>query len=162
MMLEQNQEIIRKLYAEVTARNPYPGSYRTKGNRFTPYTVSAKPSSLKTFGHFFTAVSEAFPDYEMNIDNLITKGDRVMVRYTISGTHKGDFMGMPPTNEKMTITGIDVFRVDNGKVTEHWDAAHQMSAFHGLNREPVAASGSWRPDNPVASLSGSKQLSLST
>jgi hypothetical protein len=71
-------------------------------------------------------------------------------------------MGMPPTNERMKITGIDVFRLDNGKVTEHWDAAHQMSAFPGLYSEPVAASGSWRPDNSVGSRSGSKQLSLST
>ncbi len=90
--------------------------------------MSASPLGLNAFERFFTAVGEAFPDYELNIDHLITKGDRVMVRYTICGTHKGEFMGMSPTNERMTITGIDVFRLDNGRVIEHWDAAHQMRA----------------------------------
>ena len=158
--MEQNREIIRKLYTEVIERKSYTGSYRPKGNRFTPYTVSARPSSLKAFGQFFMAVGEAFPDYELNIDHLITKGDRVMVRYTISGTHKGKFMGMSPTNERMTITGIDVFRLDNGRVIEYWDAAHQMSALPNLINQSVTASGSWRPVDTLNSQSDSRRVGL--
>ena len=160
--MELNLEIVRQLYIDLTSgRNPYI-TLKPEGTGFPQYTVSAKPASLNTFNHFFATVREAFPDYELTIDSLIVKGDRVMARYTISGTHKGDFMGLPPTNEKMTITGIDIFRLDNGKVLEHWDAAHQVCALSQLNKSPAAQSGSKRRTDLIIIPSGRRQLSLIT
>lgn len=160
--MELNREIVRQLYIDVTSgRNPYI-ALKSGGTGFTQYTVSAKPSSLKTFNNFFATVHEAFPDYELTIVSLIGKGDRVMARYTISGTHKGDFMGLAPTNEKMTIIGIDIFRLDNGKVIEHWDAAHQVCAFSQLNKSPAAQSGSRHPTDLITIPYGRRQLSLTT
>ena len=78
---------------------------------------------------FFFSVSEAFPDYKLFINNLKVKGDKVMAKYTISGTQMGSFLGMMPTQEKMTVTGIDVFRLNNGEVIEYWDAAHKIEAL---------------------------------
>ncbi len=85
-----------------------------------------RPSGLETLNAFLTEVGSAFPDYRLNINNLIVKENRVMVRYTISGTHKKDFRGLAPTNTRMDITGIDVFRLDGGRVIEYSDAAHQI------------------------------------
>lgn len=127
---DTNADIVRRLYDKTQVRTSEQ-SEKLRGMTISPYTVSAGFLGLKAFEQFFTVVGEAFPDYELNINSLIAKGDRVMVRYTISGTHKGKFMGMSPTNEKMTITGIDVFRLENGRVIQHWDAAHQMRADNG-------------------------------
>ena len=160
--MELNGEIIRQLYYEVTSQRRTDHILKTGSNGFTQYTVSSKPSSLKTFYRFFASVSEAFPDYELNLDNLIVKGDRVMARYTISGTHKGDFMGLAATHERMAISGIDVFRLDKGQVIEHWDAAHQISALPQLPRETSIPSASLHPGGLTVSPSGKKQLSLST
>ncbi len=137
MVMEQNREIIRRLYEDVSSGNIPAAGYSPRGMNFTQYTVSARPASLKAFNSFFNKVISAFPDYTLTVDSLIVKGDRVMVRYTISGTHKGEFMGMAPTNDRITIAGIDVFRLDNGKIVEHWDAAHQISALPGFYSQPT-------------------------
>ncbi len=137
MVMEQNREIIRRLYEDVSSGKIPAAGYSPRGMNFTQYTVSSQPASLKAFNSFFNKVISAFPDYTLNVENLITKGDRVMVRYTICGTHKGEFMGMDPTNERITIAGIDVFRLDNGKIIEHWDAAHQISALPGIDTQPT-------------------------
>lgn len=159
--MELNGEIIRRLYKEVTSRRRPDHIVKAGSNGFTQYTVSARPSSLKAFYSFFATVSEAFPDYELILNKMIVKGERVMARYTISGTHKGDFMGLAATHERMAITGIDVFRLDKGQVIEHWDAAHQITASSQLPRETLTPSGNWRPGGAITLQSGKKQLSLS-
>ena len=62
-----------------------------------------------------------------------------MTRYTITGTHKAHFMGMAPTNETVNICGIDIFRIESGKVVEHWDAAHQIKALSNTPPEYLPA-----------------------
>ena len=161
MIEKQNSEIIRQHYSEVSTKRGQSSQFNQRNRTFTQYTVSARPSSLKAFNSFFTQVSEAFPDYELTIENIIVKGNRVMARYTICGTHKGDFMGMPPSNERITVTGIDIFRLDNGKVVEHWDAAHQISALPHLNIDSMVSAGGVSRSRLTTTRSENKQFSRS-
>jgi predicted ester cyclase len=89
----------------------------------------ARPPNDQAFRKFFQSIQKAFPDFEINIDSLVVIRDRVMVRYNIQGTHKGNFMGLEPTYQRMTISGIDIFRLDNGRIVEHWDGACQLNAY---------------------------------
>jgi steroid delta-isomerase-like uncharacterized protein len=136
------------------ARKHLETSCKPRKTGFNQYTASERHVSLRAFNRFFAIINEAFPDYDLIIENLIAKEDRVMVRYTINGTHKGSFMGMPPTNERITITGIDVFRLDNGKVVEHWDAAHQISAIPQPAGYRAAAQGTWHSGESAAAPHG--------
>jgi predicted ester cyclase len=162
MNIEDNKEVVRQLYMEVSSLGNQNVTGGRRGRGFTQYTSCAKPSSLKAFNRFFSTVSEAFPDYKLTIDNIIAKGDRVLTRYTICGTHQRDFMGMAPTYERLTVHGIDVFRLDNGKVVEHWDAAHQISAFPSVEQEPDASSDTRQSNRLTTTRPGRKQFSLST
>jgi len=137
--MDQIKETIRRLYEEAISGQRSSGLKPDVIN-ITQYTVSARPSSLEAFYRFFTEVSKAFPDYELRIENMIVKGDRVMVRYTITGTHVEHFMGQSPTHEKTVIFGIDIFRLENDRVIEHWDAAHQINALSRTTREQPAQS----------------------
>jgi predicted ester cyclase len=154
MIDERNREIIRQLYQSACAKKRPETGDRPRKMGFTQYTVSERHSSLKAFHKFFDVICGAFPDYDLNIENMVLKNDRVMVRYTIYGTHKGDFMGLAPTNERVAVTGIDVFRLDNGKVVEHWDAAHQVSALPQLIGQPVRADMRSQPNNATAAITG--------
>ena len=58
----------------------------------------------------------AFPDVQLIQEELIAEGDRVVERWTIRGTHQGTFMGIPPTGKYITYTGIDIFRIVDGKL----------------------------------------------
>lgn len=134
--------------------------YKARRKIFTRYAAS-RPSSLKAFKSFFTAVSAAFPDYDLKIDNILSKGDKVMARYTISGTQKGDFLGIIPTNERTTVTGIDIFRLDNGKVAQHWNATHQLCACQHIERRSAESYQDRYREQFAASSSVSGKISLS-
>ncbi len=66
----------------------------------------------------------AFPDLQCTIEDLIAEGDKVACRWTTRATHKGNFLGVAPTNRRITVTGISIFRIAEGKIVEgrtNWD-----------------------------------------
>ena len=64
---------------------------------------------------------------KMTIDDLIAEGDKVVVRSTFSGTHKGEFMGITPTGKKITTTAINIYRITDGKLIEEWSGRRRSS-----------------------------------
>ena len=76
------------------------------------------PSELKGF---VAEYRSAFPDLNVRIDDMIAEGEKVAIRFTMSGTHVGDFDGLAPTNRKVEATGILINRYENGKLVEDWD-----------------------------------------
>ncbi|MEA2486853.1 MAG: hypothetical protein QOF16_507 [Actinomycetota bacterium] len=71
------------------------------------------------------------------IEDVISDGDRLVVRWTNSGTHVAEFMGIPPTNKSFSIAGIDIYRVAGGKLAEHWDVVDQLSMLQQLGLIPT-------------------------
>ncbi len=62
----------------------------------------------------------AFPDARVIIEDLIAEGDKVVIRWTGRGTHKGEFLGVPPSSKHVDLRGISIFRVVDGKIVEQW------------------------------------------
>ena len=60
-------------------------------------------------------------DAHFTIEDMVAEGDRVVVRWTNSGTNTGDFLGIPATGRQYSIQGIDIYRLAGGKLAEHWD-----------------------------------------
>ncbi|MGZ8310475.1 MAG: ester cyclase [Allosphingosinicella sp.] len=81
---------------------------------------------------FFEQFLQAFPDVTLTIDQLYAEGDRVIAFTTWRGTHRGNFMGMPPTGQSVVIRAAEVFRIVDGRFQEHWDIADQS----GLIAQP--------------------------
>jgi predicted ester cyclase len=148
MLMAQNREIIQQLFSEVIIRKAGFAT-KNKGTDFAQPAVSARPNSLNAFYRFFEAIGQAFPDYALNIDNLVVAADRVLVRYTISGTQKGNFLGMAPTHKKLMVTGIDIFRLNKGKIIQHWDATHQINGINQVNPITPTLNGPARVWNPL-------------
>jgi predicted ester cyclase len=117
----QNSAIIQQLFIEAAS-----GMNKTSKNISGTESISAWPSCLKAFKAFFEGINSALTNPALTIDNMLAEGNRVLVRYTISGVHQADFMGVLPSHRPTAITGVDIFRLDNGRVVEHWDAAHQI------------------------------------
>jgi steroid delta-isomerase-like uncharacterized protein len=65
----------------------------------------------------------AFPDGQEVPDDQIAEGDKVVTRWTFQGTHQGTLFGIAPTGRQVTLTGIHIDRIQNGKIVEHWDEA---------------------------------------
>jgi predicted ester cyclase len=102
-------------------------------------------SGLKeSLPHFLAS----FPDFHFNADHLVAEDEFVVSIGNWHGTHKATFMGIRPTNERMTGTRIDIFRVVNEKMIEHWGCGAELSFLHLLNPAVVGTDGAAATDRP--------------
>jgi steroid delta-isomerase-like uncharacterized protein len=69
---------------------------------------------------FMSAFAAGLPDAQISVEASVAEGDLVASRWTITGTHTGTFQGVPPTGRQVTMVGIDISRVIDGKIAEHW------------------------------------------
>jgi steroid delta-isomerase-like uncharacterized protein len=79
----------------------------------------------------------AFPDLHFTIDDMIAEGDKLAARYTITGTHKGEYMGIPPTNKKVTVSAMSIDRIAGGKFAEEWGMHDTLSLMQQLGVVPM-------------------------
>lgn len=77
------------------------------------------------------------PDLHVTIEDLVAEGDRVAVRRTYEGTHKGELLGIPPTGKHLQIGGISIFRLVDGKIAEQWEQLDQLSLMQQLGVLPA-------------------------
>ncbi|MDQ1513870.1 MAG: hypothetical protein QOC59_1712 [Microbacteriaceae bacterium] len=70
------------------------------------------------------------------VEDVIAEGDRVAVRWSATGRHVGDFMGMPPSGRSFTIAGIDIHRFRDGRMAEHWHVVDQLAMLQQLGVIP--------------------------
>ena len=75
------------------------------------------------------ALKETYPDYAMKIIRQYSDGDYVVSEFVMRGTHKGEFIGIKPTNKVLEITGVDIDKVVDGKIVEHGGAANTFETF---------------------------------
>jgi steroid delta-isomerase-like uncharacterized protein len=80
-------------------------------------------------------------DSRFTIEDLIAEGDKVVVRWTNSGTNVGEFLGVPPTGKRFTIAGIDIHRLQDGKMAEHWHVVDNFSMLLQLGLIPPPGGG---------------------
>jgi steroid delta-isomerase-like uncharacterized protein len=143
MSVEQNKAVVRRYYDEVlnqghlsalddiaadgyVENDPFPG----QGNGLADF--KARVSTLLT----------AFSPCTFTIEDVVAEGDRVVVRWRSSGTHSGEFLGMPPTNRDYTIAGIDIHRLADGRMVEHWHVVDQLSQLQQLGMIPSPSAAS--------------------
>ena len=89
---------------------------------------------------FFRALLTAFPDLRMTVEDVIADGDKTVARVSITGTHRGEFMGVPPTDRHVDIQLIDIMRFDHaGRVGEHWGVGDMLSLMQQLGVVPTGA-----------------------
>jgi 4-oxalocrotonate tautomerase family enzyme len=81
----------------------------------------------------------AFPDGKMSVDDLVSEGDKVVVRMTWTGTHTGEFYGIKPTGRKVNVSSIGIDRVVNGKITEGWGEVDMLGMMQQLGAVPAPA-----------------------
>jgi steroid delta-isomerase-like uncharacterized protein len=88
---------------------------------------------------YFQMLLAAFPDLRMNVEDVIASGDKAVARVRVSGTHKGEFMGMPATGKSAAVNLIDITRFgDDGLAREHWGVVDQLALMQQLGAIPAA------------------------
>lgn len=80
----------------------------------------------------FAALHQAFPDLHVSVEDLIAEGDKVVSRNIVTGTHRGDYMGLPPTGRSVTYSEMFVVRFLDGRVAETWAVVDVFSQMQQL------------------------------
>jgi predicted ester cyclase len=118
-----NFEVFEELFAaDFVDHTPQPGG-------FTPDRNGAR--------NLYHALRTAFPDFHAEIHWQISDGDRVTTYKTYRGTHQGTFWGSAPTGRKIHFETVDVMRVRNGKITDHWGVANLLSLAQQFGLMPA-------------------------
>jgi steroid delta-isomerase-like uncharacterized protein len=92
------------------------------------------PDALKQAAMMFRS---AFPDFKITMDDAIVEGSQIAVRFTATGTHRGEFAGVPATGKSISISGIDIVRFEDDKIAEHWGYSDQMGLMQQLGAMPA-------------------------
>jgi steroid delta-isomerase-like uncharacterized protein len=82
---------------------------------------------------FVVGLIQAFPDIHYTVEDTLIQGDKVVTRWSATGTHTGDLYGMPPTNKKANMLGITIFRIADGQIAELWNVWDQAGLMQQLN-----------------------------
>jgi steroid delta-isomerase-like uncharacterized protein len=121
-MSEANKTVSRRLTEEAFNQ----GNYGVIDELVAPTFVNHDPATGDTKGpqgtrELIEGYRSAFPDIEIRIEEQVAEGDLVVTRWTGTGTHKGELMGVAPTGKGTTVTGVTIDKIKDGKIVESWN-----------------------------------------
>ena len=146
---EAAKAVIRRNTEEVQGRGNFDVFDGLFADDFIDHTPQPGTSPDKAgVRKLYTSLRVAFPDFHADIHWQLVDGDRVTTYKTYHGTHQGPFLGIAPTHRKIHFETVDVMRVQNGKITDHWGVANLLSFVQQV--------GGWFPPAEVASEQRSK------
>lgn len=134
MAVSENKEIIRRFVEEI----PNKGNVARIGDFLTPESVTHFPTFDYEGAERFKElmIRGAFPDLQETIEDLIAEGDKVVERFSLRGTHRGEFMGVAPTGREVSWTAQAIYRMVDGKIAEIWVEANLLGLMLQLGVIP--------------------------
>jgi steroid delta-isomerase-like uncharacterized protein len=130
-MTEENKVIVRRVYEIISTRDFDRAEEivdaSAPDNEFLPDDPPAKLT--ETFKVTFSEARQAFPDMRVTVEDMIAESDTVAARITMRGTHLGEFMGLAPTGKRVEVRAMDMFRIADGKIVEHWGHADNPADY---------------------------------
>ncbi|HKY53192.1 MAG TPA: ester cyclase [Anaerolineales bacterium] len=132
MSLEENKNIIRR-YQECYNTNNLDGLDEVMSfDVLTPKIMPGFGEGLEGAKAVHQKTLIGMPDFQTVIQDLIAEGDKVVARIIMTGTHTGDFYGIPATGKRVEFSGIYIARIANGKIVEHWGEEDGVSLLTQL------------------------------
>jgi steroid delta-isomerase-like uncharacterized protein len=123
---DENKALVRRFVEEVFEKLHVAAVDELVADEFVSHTWPSSGDGKADLKAATERMASALSDIDFSIDDMIAEGDRVAVRLTASATQTGEFMKMPPSGKRYSIGEIHIFRVSEGKISEHW---HQLDAM---------------------------------
>ena len=139
-MSEENKALVRRFYEEVWNKGNLDAAYDVFADDYVrhdlrPGNAPAGPEGQKLVAGMFRA---AFPDAHLSVGFMVAEANMVVARWTMSGTHRGAWGAIPPTGKRMSVAGVNIFRISEGKVVEIWNHRDDLGLMQQLGA-PVYA-----------------------
>ena len=138
MSVETNKAIIRRMVEQLQSGHNLDVVDALFAADFVDHSVPpGLPRSREGVKMQFAIFFSAFPDLHVVIHDQVAEGDRVVTRKTFHGMHQGDLMGIPPTGRSVAFDVIDILRVQDGKITDHWNVVDQLGLMQQIGAIPA-------------------------
>ena len=137
-MSEENKALVRRLFEEFVSKGNLSLADELIAEDFIDHNPSGPdqgpgPEGLK---QVFAARWTAFPDLRVTVEDQVAEGDKVVSRTTITGTHRGDFMGIPATGKSISMGAIAIIRIEDGMIVERWGETDVLGMMQQLGVMP--------------------------
>ena len=140
---DEAKVVVRRSIEEVQGKGRFDVFEELFANDFVGHTTQPGTTPDKAgVRYLYTYMRRAFPDFHAEIHWQLADGDRVTTYKTYHGTREGPFLGIAPTHRKIRFESVDVMRVQNGKITDHWGVGNLLSLVQQI--------GGWTPPAEAA------------
>jgi steroid delta-isomerase-like uncharacterized protein len=134
---EANKAVIRRFVEEVQNRKNWDVFDELNAEDFVNHSAPPGVPSDRAGGKMFlSSFMSAFPDCHFTIDDMIAEGDQVVTKKTFTGTHTAELNGVPATGNRVTLQFVDIMRVRDGQIVEHWLCMDQLAFMQQLGVAP--------------------------
>jgi predicted ester cyclase len=137
-MSEANKALVRRVIEELFTKHNL-----ALIDEFFPDCVYRAPGVGELRGEayrqFLTQVLAAFPEGRWTVEDQVAESDKVVTRWSFTGIHRGDLMGIAPTGKQVTTSGVMIDRIVGGKIAEEWEEYDALGMMQQLGAVPVAA-----------------------
>ena len=139
MTSAENQELTRRVFEEMWNDQQRDLIDELYSEDLRSHGFGAEEGDLQTYKEWFDLITNAFPDIEFEVGEIFSDGEMVATTWTASGTHEGELMGIEPTGNASTVTGISVSRVEDGKIVEAWMNFDSLKMMQNIGAAPEPA-----------------------
>jgi steroid delta-isomerase-like uncharacterized protein len=133
MSTDENKAVVRRFFEELLSTDNLAIADELLSPDFYFYFAgSPEPMDLESYKEFLAERRAAFPDRRFVVEEMIAEGDKVSARFTMRGTHKGELRSIAPRGREVTMTGIDMIRLEEGKMVEDRVEVDQLGMMRQL------------------------------
>jgi len=134
---ENNKALVRR-YFEVTARRDLAAIDQLLAGEFVTHSpIRGTPPDREGVKQAAMLLAPVFPDFQTTIEELVAEGDRVVARWSWRATHQGELLGVPASGKQVSISGISIYRVVNGRIFEEWEQRDTLGLLQQLGVAPA-------------------------
>ena len=132
MSTEENKALVRRFYEAFSRQNTAALDQFAAADFVDHDLPPGVPPTLEGAKQYLGMFLAAFPDIHNMVEDMVAEGDKVVARVYFSGTHTGEFQGMPATGKQIKIEAFDMFRIANGKLVDHWGVFDALGMMQQL------------------------------
>ena len=139
---QRNLEVVRRFFEVGPSSGDLAAADALLDPGFSLHTPLPTPGpGIGAMNSVITTCRAAFHGLRVTIEDMMADGDRVTCRFTARGVHAGEFMGLPPTGKRIEMTGIEIFRLRDGRIVELWGEANLLGLMRQLGISPGPPNG---------------------
>jgi predicted ester cyclase len=139
MSVGDNKTVVRRFYTEVISSGDLSRVEDFIGSKYLDHNAEQAGRGPSVVRAHVKAVRQTFPDFHLQIDDIIAEGDTVVTRVSGHGTHKGEWMGIRPTGAVVRVKGINIDRIADERIIEHWGEADTIGMLRQMGINPFGS-----------------------